>query len=108
MARPTVKTEGNVEKLRYAFSVGATVTEACYYAGIDRKTYYNWKETDPELFHEFEQLRQDPVLKARKVIIDKLNEGDIKTAMWYLEKMRISEGALREERKHNPLESLWG
>lgn len=98
MARPTKKNQSSVDKLRYAFSIGSNVTEACYYAGIDRKTYYNWKEDNQELFHELEQLRQDPVLKARKVIMDKIESGDIKVAMWYLEKMTQSEASLREER----------
>ncbi len=78
-----------VTKLHQAFSVGCSVTEACIYAGISRNTFYRWTKENPELNDKIEQLQILPILKARKTIVDNLNNPKI--AMWYLERRRPEE-----------------
>ena len=48
--RPTIMTEAIVAKLEMAFSLGANDSMACRYAGIDRKTLWDYVITH-ELCH---------------------------------------------------------
>lgn len=85
MSRPTKFDDITVKKLEEAFALGCTVEEACFNADISKQTYYNWTEENPELLDRFEQLKQSPILKARKTIV-KAIEKDPKLAMKFLEK----------------------
>lgn len=84
-----------VKKLGEAFAMDCTVTEVCLFAGISRQTYYTWIKDDPELSDRFEQLRDYPVLKARKTVVDSLDQPE--NAHWYLSRKRRGEFATREE-----------
>src|SRR3989344_2413831 len=66
-------TSENLQKLKECFAIDASIEEACYYAEISTRTYYNWIKKNPELLQEFERLRQKPVLKARQVVIQGLD-----------------------------------
>jgi hypothetical protein len=80
------KTKECLEKLDYAFSIDASIREACYYADISEAIYYHWVKNDPKLLERFNRLKNKPVLKARQNIANNLNEGDILTSKWYLER----------------------
>ena len=86
-----------VSKLKDAFQQGANVVRACAYAEILRVTYYEYIKIHPELTDIFEMLRQKPVLKAESVVIKKLNEDDVDTAKWYLERKAKGEYSTRQE-----------
>jgi hypothetical protein len=100
MPRPTKLTDLTVKKLEEAFLLGCTVEEACFNADISKQTYYNWTEENPELLDRFEQLKQSPILKARKTVIKAL-ETDPKIAMKYLEKKKREEFGNKEVRNNN-------
>ncbi len=87
--------DDTVNKLEQAFSIGADVSTACFYANISRQTYYNWIEENKELADKFDRLREKPVLKAYQTVADKL--GEIDTAKWYLERKRKKEFSTRTE-----------
>ena len=80
-----------VKKLEEAFALDCSIEEACYYADISRQTLYNWKKAHPDLFDKFERLRQKPVLKARKTVVNNLENPEI--AFKYLERKRKNEFA---------------
>jgi len=100
MARPTKQQQKNkkiseslskmtperIELLREAFLFDSTITEACLYADINCATYYNWKKKNPELFDKLEALRENPVMKAKKTVLDDI--GNPQTAKWLLERKR--------------------
>lgn len=88
--RPSKITNQTVKKLEEAFALDCPVTEACIYAGISRQTYYELIKKKPELSDRFEQLKQKPILKARKVIIDKIGDS-YGNAMDYLKRKRRAE-----------------
>lgn len=67
--RPTKMTQEIVEKLESIFKIDWTIEEACYYAWIDRKTYYNRCEQDTEFFHKMESAKQFPFILARKTLM---------------------------------------
>ena len=84
-----------VGKLEEVFALDGSIGEACFYAGINRDTYYNWIEKWPKLKQKFDSLREKPVLKARNTVVNAL--GDPTIALKYLERKRKSEFALRTE-----------
>ena len=83
------------QKLEQAFSIDASVPEACFFAGISRQTYHNWIQSDPELKESFDRLREKPVLKARQTIAQNLDQPE--TAKWYLERKKKTEFSSRVE-----------
>lgn len=84
-----------IKKLEEVFAMDGTVLEACFYANITPVTYYNHVKEGNELFNRFQELRQNPVLKARKTITDKLNDPE--HAKWYLERKKKLEFSSRNE-----------
>ncbi len=95
MARPTKLDDITVKKLEDAFILGASVNEACFNANISKQTYYNWTDENPELLDRFEQLKQSPILKARKTVVRALEKNPT-IAMRYLEKKLKSEFGNKE------------
>ncbi len=77
-------TPDSVRKLEEAFALGCCIKEACIFASISRDTYYRWIKESPQLSDRFDTLRLEPVFKAKKTIIDSLD--DPKVAAWYLER----------------------
>lgn len=88
--RPSKLSVEIINKLKEAFAIGAGVEEACYYAEIDKGTYYNWIKDNEQLFNEFERLKQKPILKARQEVIKGL-EGNPEFALKYLSKKKRDE-----------------
>jgi len=82
--------ENTVRKLEEAFAIDASVSEACFFANISRDTYYRWVKENQELSDRFEALRNKPILKARKAVVDKLDES-YQNAMDYLKRKRKKE-----------------
>lgn len=84
-----------VKKLEYAFSIGADVSAACFYADISRRTYYNWISSFPDLEERFHNLRECPALRAFETISKNLDNAD--TAKWYLERKKKNEFSTKTE-----------
>ena len=93
---PWKMTEETVGKLRQAFAIDATVEEACFYAGINKTTWYEWVKKNPELSNEIEALRHTPVLTARQTVINAI-KTDPDMAMKYLERKRKAEFSTKSE-----------
>lgn len=84
--RPTIVTDAVLHKLEEAFALGCTDVEACLFAGIAPSTLYNHQERDPSFVERKATLKTNPVLKARKVVMDAVEDGDVNTAKWLVEK----------------------
>jgi hypothetical protein len=67
VGRPTLMTPATVRKLEEAFLMGATDLEACLFAGIGRRTLYDYQEANPEYPHRKEELKQNPFMLAKGV-----------------------------------------
>ena len=89
--RPTVMTADVVNKLEEAFSIGASDIEACFIAGISKQTLYNYQKEYPEFVDRKEALKNMTSFAARKVVNDKIIEGDVDTAKWQLERKNKDE-----------------
>jgi len=94
--RPTKLNKEVVKKLEEAFSIDATVVEACFYADISRETFYNWMKADKRLFDRLESLRARPILTARTTVCNAI-KTDADMAMKYLERKSKAEFSPRIE-----------
>ena len=79
-----------------AAALDCTIEEMCFYAGITKPTYYDWTKADPEFSARLEALREEPVLAARKTIVQSVKKMP-SMAAWYLERKRKKEFAERKE-----------
>ncbi|KKU88275.1 MAG: hypothetical protein UY18_C0017G0009 [Microgenomates group bacterium GW2011_GWF2_47_9] len=86
-----------VAKLKEAFTIGSNVKRACANAEISIDSYYRYLKEYPELRNVFENLREKPVLKAEAIVAEKLNDKDIDTAKWLLERRAKGEYSTRQE-----------
>ena len=94
VGRPTKMTATTVKKLEEAFLLGCTDLEACLYAGISKQTLYNYQEQTPEFIDRKEMLKTNPVMKARKVILDALADDDRNIANRLIERKEGSKVAV--------------
>jgi len=78
--RPSVVTPDAILKLETAFLMGCTDQEACLAADISMSTLYLYGQKNPEFSDRKELLKQNPVYKARGVVLESLHLGDINTA----------------------------
>lgn len=97
--RPPVIDKACLNKLEEAFSLGCTDLEACFYANISSQTLYNYQKNNPEFLERKEALKEQPVLKARKVVVDAIDSGDKQTSQWYLERKNKAEFSTRSDLK---------
>lgn len=97
VGRPTIIDNTKLQKLREAFLMGCTDDEACLYAEIAPATLYNYQNTNPEFLEQKEYWKNNPILKARKVVFDKIESGDENTAKWYLERKAKQEFSAKTE-----------
>lgn len=95
VGKPTVMTEKVLDQLRQAYLWGATNAEACAHADISERPLYEYLSKNPEFKQKIEQWKLDPILKAKKTIINDL--GDVKNAQWYLERKQKDEFSTKVE-----------
>ena len=78
--RPTVMTPEVIAKLEDAFSWGCTDLEACCNADISKDALYDYCNKYPKFSERKEVLKNQPVMKARRVVQAALDDDDINTA----------------------------
>lgn len=92
MGRPTVMTPEVVRKLEIAFSIGCSDAEACLFAGIAKKTLYEWVKINPDFSDRKEQLKLTPVLYSRLLVVRNIiAHGSSADAWQYLMRKRKAE-----------------
>lgn len=72
--------------LKYCLSMDCTVENACLYSGITVDTYYRWLKDSEEFKLFVENARNTLFMKALSRIEEAIVGGDLKSAMWYLQK----------------------
>ena len=89
-------TEVELELLRTAFLMGCDDDEACALARISTATLYNHQNANP-LFLEWKNaLKQQPFLKARQAIVNRL-QYDAEFALKFMERKKKREFSPRAE-----------
>lgn len=107
--RPTVMTDEVLEKLKQAFLWGCSDREACLYAEIDPQTLYNYQTDNPDYSSKKQMWKENPILKARAVVVKAMESGDKDASKWYLERKLKAEFATRVEstgKDGNPIEQI--
>ena len=84
-----------VQKLEEVFLMGGTDQEACLYANISKSAFYEWQKKNEWFLERKEALKANPILKARKTIIESLSNPLY--AKWYLERRLKEEFSTRSE-----------
>ena len=97
VGRPTVMGSETLGKLEYAFLKGLSDRQACLYAGINPDSLYEYCKNHPDYSDRKELLKEQPKIRAKLIISDKLDEGDPEIAKWYLERRAKDEFSLRQE-----------
>lgn len=95
VGRPTVITPQILAKLEEVFAIGGTDAEAIFYADISKDAFYDYQKEHPEFSERKEKLKERPILKARKTIVQSLDQPE--HAKWYMERKRKNEFANRTE-----------
>lgn len=93
--KPVKLDNETVKKIEEALAMDCSIGEVCLYANITRQTYYNWVNSFPELKERFDNLRANPVLKARTTVYNNLDDKEL--ALKYLERKNKKEFSLRTE-----------
>ena len=78
--RPTVMTPESIRLLEEAFLWGCTDLEACCNANISKTSLYKYCEENPEFAERKETLKNQPVMKAKRIVNKALDEDDVFTA----------------------------
>ena len=86
IGRPSVINEDTVRKLEASLASGFGVSAACYYSGISTSTYYEHLALDKDFSDKMHLAEDWSTFKARQVILQAINNGDIKAAQWWLER----------------------
>ena len=94
--RPKVIGNTVLQKLEWAFKLGASDREACNEAGISPQTLYNYQAKNPDFLEQKEAWKSTPVFRARKALVERL-ESDPHLALKYLEKKLPEEFGRRTE-----------
>ena len=71
--RPLKIDDECVAKLIEAFHIDCTIEEACWYAWIDRATFYRRCKADEGFCNKMRTAMQYPFLKAKKVLFNSMD-----------------------------------
>lgn len=100
LGRPTVMTPEMISKLEKGFMMGFTDVEACLFADVAPSTLYEYCKSHPDFSERKEMLKKHPTMKAKAVIIDRIQKKDKQSAQWYLERKARDEFSTKVE-QHN-------
>ena len=94
------KDNNKLVKLEQAFGWGATDEEAVFYAEISAdQLYYCSREINPDFQVRKESLKKNPVLLARKSVVEAIPK-DSDLALRYLERKASDEFATKSKQEH--------
>lgn len=78
-------TKPTVQKLEQALMDGFSVEMACSVSGISRSTYYEHLGSNQAFSHKMTLAQQWPTQRAKQVVVQAINNGDLPSAKWWLE-----------------------
>lgn len=90
-------TEATVAKLEEAFLWGCSDREACSYADINPSTLYRYCENNQEFSERKEMLKQNVVMRAKKVVSNEISNDNLHAAQELLKRKEGSKIALTGE-----------
>lgn len=97
VGRPTKFTPEVVAKLEQAFANAFTDSQACIFAGVSKDALYYYISKNPSFHDRKESLKKRVDIKAKTKLIEAINEGDVSSAKWWLERKCKDEFSLKTE-----------
>ena len=79
--------------------LGYTVKKACKINEIPSSTYYDLLKRYKSFSEEHRCSREYPNIKARELVLKSIEDGNVKSAMWWLERFDLSRADAEEDRK---------
>lgn len=92
VGRPSVINEDVIRKLEAGLSMGFSVSTACHFAGISTSTFYEHK-SDKEFSDRVQWAEDYATYRARQVLIQAIDNGDVSAAKYWLERKARAEFA---------------
>lgn len=96
IGRPTAVTDEVIAKLEEAFAWGCSDIEACLWADIAPATLYKHQERHPEFAERKAELKEKPIMIARKSVVTSLSK-DSRLAMDFLSRKKKDEFSTKSE-----------
>lgn len=97
IGRPTVFTEEVLQKLIYAYSIGCNDIESALYADVSSSALHTYIRNNPDFKLRRDELKRNPILKAKQTVYNAVADGDKITAKWLLEHKASEEYNTRSE-----------
>ena len=101
VSNPTKFDDKVIAKLELAFTKGCSINEACLYADIATSTFYRNVDKESELYEYFMQLKDNPLKKARFNLVEDIEDGNVESSKWYLERKAKDEFSPRVDSKQD-------
>ncbi len=60
------------------------IATACKSVNVSRRTFYNWKEEDPEFAEAVEEIMENQIDTVESKLIDNIESGDTTAIIFYL------------------------
>lgn len=86
-----------MSKLEDALQYGATVSGACYHAGISRDTFYRYFRNEDIFAKKMEAARNKLLTMAKANVAQAIMSGDYESSVWLLEKTVTPSLAIADE-----------
>ncbi len=86
IGRPPAIKEDVVRKLEVCLASGYGVSAACHFSGISRSTYYEHLGIDKDFSDKMRLAEEWSTFRARQVILKSIDDGDLSSAKWWLER----------------------
>lgn len=77
-------TEEVMRDIERAVGWGWSLANACDYADVAERTFYDYQKANPGFRMKLDLIRQRPELAARRTVAERLEEGDLSTSKWFL------------------------
>lgn len=98
--RPPAVTPEVIRLLEEAFAWGCSDREACVWAGISTTAFYEWQKKNKKFTERKETLKETPIMKARKAVVEAL-PSDPELSLKFLERKKKDEFSLKHEVDNN-------
>ncbi len=100
-------TDSVVQKLEKAFRDGFSIEMACYVSGISRSAYYDHIKRDVSFSNKMELAQDWATQRAKQVVIQAIDAGNLKAAQWWLERKERAVFATNPPEYSKPEEDLF-
>ena len=95
--RKSIVTPQVVAKLDFAFAKGLTDQQASDYAGISKDCLYDHCKRNPGYSHQKESLKGNLAIRAKILLAESIENGNVTDAKWLLERKLKEEFSTRIE-----------